>query len=122
VQLVDDWQAVRNDGRVDAELIDAAYAEPRLRMLFPWTGMRELHFSRCTEPGWTWDIPYIVPAAGGGYWVLGPSRSEWVGQVNAAEHAVALVVERFPADCAPAFVGTPEELAIYEASRQGVDD
>ena len=31
------------------EMVRAAYAEPRLRQLFPWTGMWELHFSRCTE-------------------------------------------------------------------------
>src|SRR5689334_16949167 len=33
------WQAVRDDGRVRPELLAAAYAEPRLRQLFPWTGM-----------------------------------------------------------------------------------
>ncbi|WP_330462165.1 MULTISPECIES: DUF6193 family natural product biosynthesis protein [unclassified Streptomyces] len=38
------WQAVRDDGRVRAELLVAAYAEPSLRQLFPWTGMGELHF------------------------------------------------------------------------------
>ncbi len=47
------WQAVRDEGRVRAELLEAAYAEPRLRQLFPWTGMGELHFSRCTEQRWT---------------------------------------------------------------------
>lgn len=73
------WQKVRADGRVRTELLDAAYAEPRLRQLFPWTGMGELHFSRRTGFGWTWDIPYIQPAAGGGYWVSGPCRNEAVG-------------------------------------------
>ena len=63
------WQAVREDGRVRAELLEAAYAEPRLRQLFPWTGMGELHFSRCTKWRWTWDIPYIQPAVGGTYQV-----------------------------------------------------
>ncbi|MGX1757120.1 DUF6193 family natural product biosynthesis protein [Streptomyces lydicus] len=43
------WQKVRADGRVRPELLEAAYAEPRLRQLFPWTGMGELHFSRCAE-------------------------------------------------------------------------
>ncbi|MFI9723284.1 DUF6193 family natural product biosynthesis protein [Streptomyces sp. NPDC052396] len=28
-------QAVRDDGRVRTELLEAAYAEPRLRQLFP---------------------------------------------------------------------------------------
>ncbi|WP_371100570.1 DUF6193 family natural product biosynthesis protein [Streptomyces sp. PU_AKi4] len=52
-------------------LLEAAYAEPRLWQLFPWSGMGEFHFSRCIERRWTWDIPYLQPA-GGAYWVAGP--------------------------------------------------
>ncbi|GAA3767790.1 DUF6193 family natural product biosynthesis protein [Streptomyces chiangmaiensis] len=110
------WQAVRADNRVHAELIDAAYAEPRLRQLFPWTGMAELHFSRCTGHPWTWDIPYIQPALGGGYWVSGPLRDEAVGPAATATHAIATVVKRLPPDCGPAFVGGPKELAAHEAA------
>ncbi|MEU9123528.1 DUF6193 family natural product biosynthesis protein [Streptomyces sp. NPDC048506] len=110
------WHAVREDGRVEDELLDAAYQEPRLRQLFPWTGMGELHFSRCTEARWTWDIPYIRPARGGGYWVSGPLRHESVGPATTVEEAVAMVVERLPPGCGPAFVGTPEELAAHEAA------
>lgn len=110
------WQAVRDDGRVRAELLELAYAEPRLRQLFPWTGMGELHFSHCTEKRWTWDIPYIQPAAEGTYWVSGPSRSESVGPAATAQEAVAMVVEHLPAHYGPAFVGTPEELAAHEAT------
>ncbi|MGI5325038.1 DUF6193 family natural product biosynthesis protein [Actinomadura nitritigenes] len=109
------WQDVRDDGRVRTELIDAAYAEPRLRELFPWTGMGELHFSRCTDKRWTWDIPYIQPARGG-YWVSGPLRTETVGPAATAAQAVYMVVERLPPNCGPAFIGTPEELAAHEAT------
>ncbi|WP_268977525.1 DUF6193 family natural product biosynthesis protein [Streptomyces mexicanus] len=35
-----------------AELVWVAYAEPLLRRLYPWTGMGELHFSRCTLTAW----------------------------------------------------------------------
>ncbi|MGW5925572.1 DUF6193 family natural product biosynthesis protein [Streptomyces anulatus] len=82
------WRAV-HDGRVRPELLDLAYAEPRLRQLFPWIGMGELHFSRCTEQRWAWDIPYIQPAANGGYWVSGPLRSQTVGPAGTAAEAVA---------------------------------
>jgi hypothetical protein len=110
------WQAVRDDGRVRVELLEAAYAEPCLRQLFPWTGMGELHFSRCTEQLWTWDIPYIQPAAGGTYWVSGPLRSQTVGPATTAQEAIAMVVQRLPACCGPAFLGTPEELSAHEAT------
>ncbi|MGA5046985.1 DUF6193 family natural product biosynthesis protein [Streptomyces arboris] len=109
------WQQVRADGRVRPELLEAAYAEPRLRQLFPWTGMGELHFSRCTEQRWTWDIPYIQPAARDSYWVSGPLRSQTVGPAETVGEAIAMVLERLPVGCGPAFLGTPEELAAHEA-------
>jgi hypothetical protein len=110
------WQAVREDGRVSAELLEAAYAQPLLRQLFPWTGMGELHFSRCTEQRWTWDIPYIRPPANGTYLVSGPLRNETIGPAATAQDAVAMVVDRLPAGCGPAFVGSSDELAAYEAT------
>ncbi|MFF8293545.1 DUF6193 family natural product biosynthesis protein [Streptomyces sp. NPDC016309] len=122
-QLVEaGWQKVRDDGRVRPELLEAAYAEPRLRQLFPWTGMGELHFSRCTEQRWTWDIPYIQPAAGGSYWVSGPLRSETVGPAATPQEAVAMVIERLPLNAGPAFVGTPAELAAHEARASSTAD
>ncbi|MGP3991255.1 DUF6193 family natural product biosynthesis protein [Streptomyces sp. 3N207] len=116
------WREVRQDGRVRVELLEAAYAEPRLRQLFPWTGMGELHFSRCTEQRWTWDIPYIRPAPGGTYWVAGPLRSETVGPAATAREAIAMVLRRLPTGCGPAYVGTPEELAAHEAQKQQADN
>jgi Family of unknown function (DUF6193) len=115
------WQKVRADGRVRPELLEAAYAEPRLRQLFPWTGMGELHFSRCTEWPWAWDIPYIRPAAEGEYRVSGPLRSESVGPAATPQQAVTMVVARLPPNCGPAFVGTREELAAHDAAILPVD-
>ncbi|MEU1535351.1 DUF6193 family natural product biosynthesis protein [Streptomyces fagopyri] len=112
------WQKVRDDGRVRPELVEAAYAEPHLHQLFPWTGMGELHFSRCTEWPWAWDIPYIQPAVGGGYWVSGPLRSETVGPASTAQQAIMMVVERLPANCGPACAGTRDELSAHDAAIQ----
>ncbi|MBT2456761.1 hypothetical protein J7E98_18770 [Streptomyces sp. ISL-86] len=108
---------------MSAELVAAAYAEPKLRQLFPWVGMWELHFSRSTEHRFTWDIPYIGPRSAGAdhtgpYYVEGPSRSDRVGEAATARRAVAMVVERLPAGCGPAFIGTGQELAERDGSGQ----
>jgi hypothetical protein len=75
--------------------------------------MAELHFSRCTGKRWTWDIPYIGPTKDG-YMVQGPLRSQTVGPAATAADAIAMVVERLPPNCGPAFIGTPDELAAHE--------
>ncbi|WP_238783329.1 DUF6193 family natural product biosynthesis protein [Streptomyces monomycini] len=113
------WQELHGCDRIGAELVAAAYAEPQLRQLFPWVGMWELHFSRCTEFRWTWDVPYIGPAAAGpdhcgAYYVAGPSRTQKIGTAATAQEAVEMVVARLPPTCGPAFVGTPEDLAEHE--------
>ncbi len=113
------WQELLGCDRVSTELVAAAYAEPRLRQLFPWTGMWELHFSRCTQLRWTWDVPYIGPTAAGPdhtgpYYVAGPSRTQKIGKADTAQEAVAMVVARLPSNCGPAFVGTSEDLAEHE--------
>ncbi|MFI9293662.1 DUF6193 family natural product biosynthesis protein [Streptomyces gardneri] len=101
-----------------AVMARTAYAEPLLRQLRPWTGMWELHFSRCTEFDPTWDVPYIGTLHAGRYYVEGPSRSSpRIAETDSARAAVAMVVERLPAGCGPAFVGTAGELAAYERAR-----
>ncbi|MGW7381829.1 DUF6193 family natural product biosynthesis protein [Streptomyces sp. NPDC054794] len=89
--------------------------------MFPWTGMGELHFSCCTERRWTWDIPYIQPAAGGSCWVSGPLRSQTGGPAETSAQAVAMVLERLPVGCGPAFLGIPEELDVHEAMQEQLD-
>ncbi|RSN50937.1 hypothetical protein DMH12_23660 [Streptomyces sp. WAC 04229] len=99
-------------------MVLVAHAEPLLRQLHPWTGMWELHFSRCTEIRHTWDIPYIGTLADGRYYVEGPSRtSPRIAETDDAQAAVAMVVDRLPPHCGPAFLGNAEELAAYERAR-----
>lgn len=100
------------------EMVWAAYAEPQLRQLYPWTGMWELHFSRCTQGRATWDLPYIGTLGDGRYAVDGPSRSSpRIAETASAQAAAAIVAERLPPGCGPAFPGTADELAAYERSR-----
>jgi hypothetical protein len=73
-----------------AKLVLVAQAEPLLRQLYPWAGMWELHFSRCTEIRHTWDIPYIGTLGDGRYYVEGPSRtSPRIAETDSAQAAVA---------------------------------
>ncbi|MFQ6196995.1 DUF6193 family natural product biosynthesis protein [Streptomyces sp. NPDC000405] len=100
------------------EMARVAYAEPQLRQLYPWTGMWQLHFSRCTEIRYTWDIPYIGTLRDGRYYVEGPSRSSpRIAVTDSAQAAVAMVLKRLPPNLRPAFVGSPEELAAHEKAR-----
>ncbi|WP_438306343.1 DUF6193 family natural product biosynthesis protein [Streptomyces sp. HUAS TT11] len=101
-----------------AELVLVAHAGPLLRQLYPWTGMWELHFSRCTEMRHTWDIPYIGTLRDGRYYVEGPSRtSPRIAETDSAQAAVAMVIDRRPPHCGPAFIGNAEELGAYERAQ-----
>ncbi len=82
--------------------------------------MWELHFSRCTERDYTWDVPYIGTLGDGRYYVEGPSRrSPRIAVTDSARAAVAMVVDRLPPGCGPAFVGNAGELAAHERARGG---
>ncbi|MGW6860597.1 DUF6193 family natural product biosynthesis protein [Streptomyces xanthophaeus] len=104
-----------------AELVREAAAVPQLRLLHPWTGMWELHLSRCTGFPPTWDLPYIGTLRDGRYYVEGPGRSSpRITETDSARAAVAAVVERLPARCGPVFVGNAHELAAHEEARDGL--
>ena len=93
----------RADGRMREEFLEIAYAHSRLRGLFPWTGMGELHFSRCAEQLLTWGIPRIRPSPEESYWVSGPLRTEEAGSAVTADQAVEMVVKRLPHGCGSAY-------------------
>ncbi|MFE5589952.1 DUF6193 family natural product biosynthesis protein [Streptomyces sp. NPDC056549] len=68
----------------------------------------ELHFSRCTEMAYT-------SLREGRYYVEGPYRSSpRIAETDSAQAAVAMVVDRLPPGCGPAFIGNAGELAAYE--------
>ncbi|WP_107091703.1 DUF6193 family natural product biosynthesis protein [Streptomyces sp. MMG1533] len=111
------WQLVRemHENLIDKPLVEAAYAAPALRRLFPLVSHGSLQFSRCTRFPWSGDLPSIFPLIGERFRVLrlheprGSGREE-VGEADTADEAVALVVAHLPAGCGPAVDATPDVL------------
>ncbi|GHG43191.1 hypothetical protein Shyd_86960 [Streptomyces hydrogenans] len=91
--------------RGDPAVTAAAYAEPRLRALYPFPSHGALTFHRNTQFPWSNDLPYIV---GDAQWciVYGPLHVGGIlGESLTPREAAALVVAHLPDDCGPAFEG-----------------
>ncbi|MFF3226012.1 DUF6193 family natural product biosynthesis protein [Nocardia suismassiliense] len=106
---------------IDHDLIEAAYAQPRLRVLFPYTSHETLHLSRCTRFPYTHDIPGITPLRDGTYQVSWPRPRSIIGHADTPSEAVRLVVDHLPDDCRAAVDATAVELADADFTR-GPDD
>ncbi|MCT9006697.1 DUF6193 family natural product biosynthesis protein [Streptomyces rhizosphaerihabitans] len=114
--VAEKWRGYLEPGlSVDLDLIRAAYAEPRLRALFPFTSHGSLQFSRCTGWPFSYDVSKIHPLGGDRYAVQ--HRGEKFAMVPAytAQEAVALVVARMPETWGPAVAGTEHELRDRES-------
>lgn len=111
------WRLLREELREDIpfptvrDLVEAAFAEPKLRHLYPFTSHWSLHFTTCTGFPFTWQVPFVDPLSDGRYRVCGPHRGTVVGEADTAEEAIALVVCHMPTDIGPAVAGTAEDLA-----------
>ncbi|MER6198470.1 DUF6193 family natural product biosynthesis protein [Streptomyces sp. NPDC001586] len=111
------WQVVRDlgDNLIDTALVEAAYATPTLRALFPLVSHGSLQFSRCTRFPWSQDLPSIFPHGEGHFHVLrlheprGSGR-EQIGGTVTGDEAVELVASHLPPGCGPALDGTPDDL------------
>ncbi|MGW3328823.1 DUF6193 family natural product biosynthesis protein [Streptomyces virginiae] len=92
--------------RGEPAVIEAAYAEPRLRALFPFPSHGALTFHRNTQFPWSNDLPFIVGDAQSCivYAPLGASPRV-LGESLTPNEAAALVVAHLPHDCWPAFDG-----------------
>ncbi|MEV0535562.1 DUF6193 family natural product biosynthesis protein [Kitasatospora sp. NPDC050463] len=92
--------------RGEPAVIEAAYAEPRLRALFPFPSHGALTFHRNTRFPWSNDLPFIV---GDAQWciVYAPRgvTQRVLGESLTPQEAAALVVAHLPPDCGPAFDG-----------------
>ncbi|PRH77452.1 hypothetical protein C6N75_20170, partial [Streptomyces solincola] len=88
-------------------LVEAAYEEPVLRGLYPFTSQWALRFSRTTRPGLDVVGPWLLTQSAGLYMVSeGPVwGSEWA-RAGSAREAVALAVRRVPRGVGPVAAGS----------------
>ncbi|MFI1972310.1 hypothetical protein BLA24_31900 [Streptomyces cinnamoneus] len=105
------WQRVLSleEDLLAPEIARAAYAEPRLRELFPLVSHGALTLSRCTRSPWSNDVPTLYRRAGGGYVVIRYGEGR-LGEPDTVEEAVALIVANLPAGCGAAVDGTADDL------------
>ncbi|MFD4143428.1 DUF6193 family natural product biosynthesis protein [Streptomyces sp. NPDC058572] len=105
-----EWQSMLayDDDLIDSATVRAAYAQPRLRELFPFVSHGTLYLSRCTGlPGSF--VPVVYSLVGGGFQVHAPSVGS-LGEVDTVEKAYALVAANLPEGCGPAVIGTADDV------------
>ncbi|MFH8656168.1 DUF6193 family natural product biosynthesis protein [Streptomyces afghaniensis] len=86
-------------------LIEAAYAEPALRALYPFTSHWALRFSTTTRPGLTFTGPCLTAGSDGMYGVGRGFVTPDLGLFTTAREAVALAVRRLPTGLGPVALG-----------------
>ena len=99
-----EWQYLleMGEGMVDPAMVRAAYAQPRLRELYPGVSHGVLFFNCGTGASATPVGGYVYRREGGRFWVRGPLGVGTLGEVDTLEEAFALVVASLPEDCGPA--------------------
>jgi Family of unknown function (DUF6193) len=122
-EVAEQWRLARAPvGRDDRfrfvkDLIEAAYAVPQLRQLFPYTSHFTLCFSTCTGYPYSDDIPCIEPSPEekvytlhqcDGY-VLRNRMGDVIGEADDAESAITALLAHLPANVGPAVAGTADE-------------
>ncbi len=90
----------------------AACDHPQLGVLYPFTSICTLHFSRCT--GYPFDIPCsgICPTEEDGVYAVHhrqQARYKGVEFQGSLEDAIAFIAAQLPPDCGPARQGTGED-------------
>ncbi|MFD4143431.1 DUF6193 family natural product biosynthesis protein [Streptomyces sp. NPDC058572] len=98
------------EGLVDAATVRAAYAQPRLRELYPAVSHGIMFFSRCTGLPAARVGGQVYYLEDGRFRVRGPGSTGTLGVVDTLEEAFALVVDSLPEDCGPAIEGTARDL------------
>ncbi|MFJ3831438.1 DUF6193 family natural product biosynthesis protein [Streptomyces sp. NPDC090046] len=116
VRLVEsEWQGMLREAR-ELEyswqehylaLVEAAYAEPALRALYPFTSHWALRFSPTTRPSLTLGSPCLTTGDDGMYGVGTGFITPDLGEFTTAPEAAALAVRRLPAGFGPVTLGLP---------------
>jgi hypothetical protein len=104
------WQQMLSNTSHSEELrlaVLRASENPRLRMLFPYTSLFTLCFSRCTGYPFTQDVPCITPT-GPGQFSVTHMNEEPIGKGDIGT-CIDLVVAHLPPDCGAARRGTAEQ-------------
>ncbi|MFD9596437.1 DUF6193 family natural product biosynthesis protein [Kitasatospora sp. NPDC059973] len=99
--VAEQWGEVRqmSRGLIDNELVEAAYADPVLRALFPLVSHGSLQFSRSAELPWSQDLPSIFPNRGGFRILrLFPHDTPEIGTAATPQEAVRMVRENIQED------------------------
>jgi hypothetical protein len=108
-----EWQAMRQEAdeleyawqQTYQALIEAAYAEPALRRLYPFTSHWALRFSTTTRPNLTVVGPCLTAGSDGTYGVGRGFITPDLGLFAQADEAVAAAVHRLPSSLGPVTLG-----------------
>jgi hypothetical protein len=108
------WQWMRQDAEEAPwseyrALIEAAYAEPQLRQLFPCTSHWSLRLSAIAGFRFSADVLCLEAHRGSSYVVKASWRGAVLGETTTAQEAVSLAVSHLPTDIGPAVAGTQED-------------
>ncbi|GGK61941.1 hypothetical protein Ppa06_60830 [Planomonospora parontospora subsp. parontospora] len=103
------WEWVRQDAEEAPwpeyrVLVEAAYAEPRLRQLFPYVSHWLLRFSTTTGSPFSPDV-VCLQVGRDGYVVKASSYGPVLGETAGPEEAVALAARHLPTGIGPAVTG-----------------
>ncbi|MFJ7266304.1 DUF6193 family natural product biosynthesis protein [Streptomyces sp. NPDC099050] len=90
-------------------VLEAAYEDPILRQLYPYTSHGHVNFSSTTRFPYEVAVPFVIPLPDGRFRVMRRDPSAEVGEVATAGEAVTLVVTNVPPRLRLAATGLPME-------------
>jgi hypothetical protein len=104
------WHSLLDDARPASwpehvQLVEAAYAEPKLRQLYPYTSHWTLRFSTTTGFPFSPDVITLEARKGKPYLVRKTWMGDELGETATAQEAVALAVRLLPDGLGPAVAG-----------------